>query len=164
MKQKYGIFTISKQSSGYGNMYVIADANGATYKSIYHAQDDMIRLNGLQKTNPFSRFFGSSGTNYTILPIYEESAGFGFGFPFQPPQQQQEPQSQYFKKVNYGVFKIATGSDNKYVISNVSGSNPILFTSMSDAYDYVKNIPNISLTTGENDFVILPIYKYIKPY
>lgn len=162
MKEKYGIFTLSRQSSGYGTMYVITDANGRVYSSSYHAQDELKRLNGLQKTNPFSRFFGGGTTQYTILPIYSEPAGYTFGFGGFGGQQQ-EPQSPYLKSIEYGVFLIESGSNNEYKIKNISGSIMTKFPSMSIAYDYIQNIPNQTLEEGTSDFVILPIYRYNKP-
>ena len=157
MKEKYGIFLISKQSTGYGNMYVIADANGATYKSMYHAQDAMKALPRINE-NPFNRFYGNTTTNYTILPMYENASQFPF-LPFGNQQQNNESQSQYLTNVRYGIFKMES-SGSGYTLLNVSGSNPTLFSSMSVAQDYVKNIPYNLLTSGSNDFVVLPIYRY----
>lgn len=200
MKEKYGIFTLSKQSSGYGTMYAITDANGRVYSSSYHAQDELKRLNGLQKTNPFSRFFGGGTTQYTILPIYSEPAGYTFGFGGFGGQQQepQQPQSPYLKKIEYGVYKMESLNLTKIYFTQSLVSTSLLsssfwydsgstmvnirnskyttnqpkyqltlqtasFASMSLAYDYIYNIPTDTLYYGENNFVILPVFKYVKP-
>lgn len=186
MKEKFGIFAISKQSSGYGTIYAITDANGAEYTSIYHAEDAMKKTTNLQKINPFSKFFGQSNTRYIILPIYNEPIMTAFG------GQQIEPPVQLPYVPLYGVFKINKKSISKLDTSFTMGSGSLgmqntfsgslsgslefditnnssyiltkiqQFNSMSLAHDYVNNIPNSMLEQGQNDFVVLPIYRYNK--
>ncbi len=199
MKEKYGVFLFSEQPTGYGKMYVLAQANNATYKTEYHAQDAMKAIQSINNNSPFNRFYGNTTTvNYTVLPIYEQQQQLQF-FQF-GNQQQQESQSQYLTKIDYGVFRmdnkirthldlsgsinlnsIVSGSQNSGSVwvdmdtwntypnntSTLSASfeltQLVKFPSMSIALDYVKNIPNNILKQGQNDFVVLPIYRYNKP-
>lgn len=177
MKEKFGVFAISKQISGYGDMYVITDANGGEYTSIYHAEDELNKKKSLQRLNPLSKFFGSSNIKYTILPLYTES---------NINESTQKPYT-----LSYGVFRIDKKSlsklDTSFSISSsiglpmtfsgslsgslefdiVNNSSYILtkinqFNSMSLAYDYINNVPENILQSGQNDFVVLPIYRYNK--
>ena len=147
MKEKYRIFLMSNQPSGYGGLSVLSRANNTLYKSEYHAGDYLKNVSNITP-NPNNRFYGS---DYTILPIY-----FNQTLPTYPP----ETNGQWFSNVSYGVYKVAQEGSG----SDVSFSEVQRFSKMSQATDYAKNIPIGTLQVGVNEFAVIPIYKHTKLY